>query len=179
MICFSTETHCQKISADGAQYCHSFFIKKCFFNNLVTIVKGYGCGYNEKLLVRSPLGDIDIIVLFMLHYCCSNLFLDTGHDDARKIVDISCPMLLKIEYQGLSKRNAFSGKKYISNFFRKSQQKVLENIEVSRYLGTNKMFLEDTLMEFKSFVCKIYGDKKFSSVNEVQKCQNLRRERNY
>ena len=41
------------------------------------------------------------------------------------------------------------------------------------------MLLEDTLMEFKSFVFKIYGDKNLSSVNEVQKCQNLRRERNY
>lgn len=117
MICFSTETHCRKISADGAQYCHLFFIKKVFFNNLATMVKDYGCGNNEKFLVR--LGDMNI-VLFMLHYCSSNLFLHTGHDDARKRVDISCPMLLKIEYQGLSRRNAFSGKKYISNFFRKN-----------------------------------------------------------
>ena len=64
-------------------------------------MKGYECGNNEKLLVRSPSGDIDIIVLFMLHCSGSNIFLDTGHGGARKMNDISCPILPKIEYQEL------------------------------------------------------------------------------
>ena len=54
----------------------------------------------------------------MLLYSGSNLFLDNGHDDdARKVIGISCPMLLKVDYQGLSGINSFSGNKYISNFF--------------------------------------------------------------
>ena len=47
------------------------------FANLVALVKGYGCRNNEKLLLRSPSGDIDIIVLFMLHYSRSNLGMAT------------------------------------------------------------------------------------------------------
>ena len=86
-------------------------------------MKGYECGNNEKLLIQSPSGDIDIIFLFMLHCCGSNIFLDTGHGDPRKIIDISCLMLSKIEYQGLSGIHAFSGKDYISGFFRKGKKR--------------------------------------------------------
>ena len=83
---------------------------------------------NEKLLVRSPSGDIDIIVLFMLHCSASNIFLNTGHDDVRKIIDIICPVLSKIEYQGLSGIRAFSGNDYIPSFFPERQEEILENI---------------------------------------------------
>ena len=67
---------------------------------LVALVRGYECGNNEKLLVRSPSGDIDVIVLFMLYSSGRHIFLDVGHGDTRKIIDISCAILLKIEYQG-------------------------------------------------------------------------------
>ena len=63
-----------------------FFIKKGFLTNLVALTKGYRCGNNEKLLVRSRSGDVDIIVPFMLYYSGSNIFLDTRHGEARKIM---------------------------------------------------------------------------------------------
>ena len=47
---------------------------------LIALGKGYKCSNNKKLLVRS--GDIDIIVLFMLHCSGSNIFLDNEHGDA-------------------------------------------------------------------------------------------------
>ena len=97
VIHFSNGTHCQKISADDAQYCDTFFNDhEEADTKLVALVKGYECGNNEKLLVRSLSEDIDIIALFMLHCSGSNIFLDTGHGYARKIIDISCPMLSKI-----------------------------------------------------------------------------------
>lgn len=49
-----------------------------------------------------------------------------------KVIDISCPVLWKIKYQGLSGIHRFSGNGYISGFFPQRQEKVLENIvEVS------------------------------------------------
>ena len=104
----------------------------------------------------------------MLHCSVSNIFLDTGHGNARKIIDISCPMLSKTEHQGLSGIHAFSGNDYISRFFRKVKKKFWKTLSAN--LGTNEMLQEDTLKERESFVSKSYGYKNLSSVNEVRKC---------
>ena len=168
-------THCRKISADGTHYCDTFFSDhEEADTKLVALMKGYECGNNEKLFVRSPSGDVDIIVLFMLHCSGSNIFLDNGHGDARKIIDISFPVLSKIEYQGLSGIHVFSGNNYISSFFRKGKKKFWktllkypEYLDIFGNLGTNEMLQEDTVKELESFVCKLYGYKKLSSVNEV------------
>ena len=72
-------------------------------------MKVYKYSNNEKLLVRSSSGEIDIIVLFMLHCSSSNIFFEFGHGNSRKIIDIRFPMLSKIEYQGLSRIHAYSG----------------------------------------------------------------------
>ena len=62
----------------------------------------------------------------------SNIFLDTRNRDVIKVIDISCPVLWKIEYQGLSGIHTFSGNSYISSFFPQRREKALENIvEVS------------------------------------------------
>ena len=89
---------------------------------LVALVKVYKYSNNEKLLVRSSSGGIDIIVLFMLHCSSSNIFFDFGHGNSRKIIDIRFPMLSKIEYQGLSGIRAYSGNIYISSFFWKDKK---------------------------------------------------------
>ena len=174
-----------KISANDTQYCDTFFSHhEEADTKLVALMKGCECGNNKKLFARFPSGDIDIIVLFMLHCSGSNIFLDNGHGDARKIVDISCPMLSKIEYQGLSGIHVFSG------FFRKGKKKFwitllkyLEYLDVFANLGTNEIMLqEDTLKELESFVCKLYGYKKLSSMNEVQNVclrQGMIKERNH
>ena len=168
MIYFSNETHCRKISAAGTQYCDTFFSDhEETDTKLVALVKGYECGNN-----------ILFIVLFMLHISGSNIFLDTGHGDAGKIIDISCcPMLSKIKYHGLSGIHAFSGNDYISRFFRKSIKKFWKMLlkypeyrDIFTKLGANEMLQEDTLKEIESFVCKLYGYKKLSSVNGVRKC---------
>ena len=138
---------------------------------LVALVKGYECGNNEKLLVQSPSGDIDIIVLFMLHCSGTNIFLNTGDGDARKIIGISCPILSKIEYQGLSGIYAFSGNDYISSLLRKGKKKFWktllkqpEYLDIFANLETNEIVQEGTVKERESFVCKLYGYKKLSSI---------------
>ena len=68
----------------------------------------------------------------------------------------------------------FSGNNYISSFFRKGKKKFWktllkypEYLDIFGNLGTNEMLQEDTLKELESFLCKLYGYKKLSSVNEV------------
>ena len=59
---------------------------------------------------------------------------------------------------------------------RKAYAKVLkypEYLDIFANLGTNGMLKEDTLKELESFVCKIYGYKNLSPVNEVRKCMFL------
>ena len=73
VIYFSNDTHCQKIRADGAQYCDTFFNDhEEADNKLAALVKGYECGNNGKLLVRSLSKDIYIYIsLYCL--CCTVL----------------------------------------------------------------------------------------------------------
>ena len=124
---------------------------------LVALVRGYECGNNEKLLVRSPSGDIDVIVLFMLYSSGRHIFLDIGHGDARKIIDISCAI------SRLSRIHAFSGNNYISSFFQKTKKKFwktwnsLEYLDIFGNLGKFEILQEDTLKELESFVCKLQG----------------------
>ena len=71
VIYFSNDTHCQKIRADGAQYCDTFFNDhEEADTKLAALVKGYECGNNGKLLVRSLSKDI-YISLYCL--CCTVL----------------------------------------------------------------------------------------------------------
>ena len=79
---------------------------------------------NEKLLLQSPLGDINIMVSFMLHCSGNNILINTGHGNTRKIIENSCPVLSKIEYKGLSgKYMLFARNNYISSIFRKGKKK--------------------------------------------------------
>ena len=89
--------------------------------NPVAIFQIYESNIHEKLLVWNPSQDIDIIVLFMQHCLGGNIFIDTSHSDARKIVDIRCPMLSETEYQRLSGMHVLSGKDYISSSFWKDK----------------------------------------------------------
>ena len=68
-------------------------------------------------MVRSPSGDIDIMVLFLGHdFDEVRVLVDnwTG-----KIIDISSSTLPKVQRQALVGIHAFSGNDYVSSFFRK------------------------------------------------------------
>ena len=105
---FSNKTHSRKISADDAYYWDTFFSDH---EEADTKLVAYECSNNKKLLLRSLSGDIDIIILFMLH-CPGNTFLDTWYGKARKIIDISCPML-SLCYCPLLKLNIKGDQEYM------------------------------------------------------------------
>ena len=73
-------------------------------------------------MVRSPSGDIDILVLFVLHCFGSNvLFIDNSHGNSIKIFDFKPPTLSILQRRALSGVHAFSKNDYISSFFGKGK----------------------------------------------------------
>ena len=88
----------------------------------------------QSVMIRSPSGNVDILVLFLLHsdrlvdmYC----LVDNGTGKNHKITDMSTTGLFVLECQALASINAFSGNDYISSFFRKEKSifgKMLEAI---------------------------------------------------
>ena len=75
----------------------------------------------QSVMVRSPSGDIDILVLFVLHCFGSNVFIDNSHGNSRKMFDFKTPTLSILQRQALSGVHAFSGNDYISSFFGKGK----------------------------------------------------------
>ena len=76
-------------------------------------------------MVRSSSGDIDILVLFILHqFEGKNVFIDNGVGKNRKIIYISMAMLSSQQWHALAGVYAFSGNDYISSFFWKGEKKM-------------------------------------------------------
>ena len=77
----------------------------------------------QSVLVRYSSGDIDILVLFMLHQRKGiHILIDNCTGKTRKILDISSFGLNLTERQALVGLYAFSGNDYVSSFFRKEKQ---------------------------------------------------------
>ena len=76
----------------------------------------------QSVMVRSPSGDIDILVLFVLHCFGSNvLFIDNSRGNSIKIFDFKPPTLSILQRRALSGVHAFSRNDYISSFFGKGK----------------------------------------------------------
>ena len=75
-------------------------------------------------MVRSPSGDIHIVVLFVHHFVNSHLkeYIDNGTGPSRKIIDINSCSLPADHRSALIGLHAFSGNDYLSSFFRKGKK---------------------------------------------------------
>lgn len=113
------------------------------------------------------------MVLFMLHCSGNNILINTGHGNTRKIIEISCPVLSKIEYKGLSGKYMFL---LVTIIFQVFSGKARKNEKHWSILNIWKICkFRDELNDVrghsqKTFLCKIYGYKNLSSMNVVQKC---------
>ena len=126
-------------------------------------------------MVRSPSGDIDILVLFLKHGLGNvRVYIDNGIGKARKIIDMNSSGLSLSYRQALSGIHAFSGNDYNSSFFRKGKQlfwKKLQQypkfVDVFSQLAVFNAVIQDLEKELENFVCILFGYPKVSSVNEV------------
>ena len=152
---------------------------------LVAFVKSYKIDNNEKVMVRSPSGDIDILILFVQHCSGTNVLIDTGHGNSRHIIDISLRFLSETQYHALSGLHAFSGNDYVSSFFGKGKsmfwKTLMKNEEFMKTfasLGGSANVSNDTKQQLERFVCVLYGLKKLVLVDEVRKCMFLQKSQN-
>ena len=145
---------------------------------LVALVKASQLSYDDTVLIRSPSGDIDVLVLFLMHSAEGpRILVDNGTGKSRKIIDISTSGLSSKEREALGGMHAFSGNDYVSSFFRKGKAKFWKEIlnhpefvDVFSQLGTFNAVTPDLQIELERFVCILYGYPKYSSVNQVRKC---------
>ena len=77
---------------------------------------------NGPIMVRSPSGDIDIIVLFAYHFMSSDvqIYINNGTGTKRKVVDVSSCSLPMNQRRAIVGLHAFSGNDYLSSFFWKA-----------------------------------------------------------
>ena len=135
----------------------------------------------ENLMVRSPSGDIDILVLFLLHQC-SHVFIDNGTGSNRRILDMSTTGLGNLEKEAVVGLHSFSGNDYVSSFFKMGKQKMWKKVkskvtyfELFASFGNKELLSQATLNQIETFVCDIYGYSKLSSVDMVRKEMFLRK----
>ena len=87
---------------------------------LVELVHAAQISFGQSVMIRLPSGDVDILVLFLLHSArlvdirCLD---DNGTGKNCKIINMSTTGLSVLEYQALASIHAFSGNDYISSFF--------------------------------------------------------------
>lgn len=131
---------------------------------------------SKKILVRSPSGDTDILVILLnklLEYQ-DRVYLDYGNGKHRKglwLADIDLPDEIKKCMLGF---HAFTGNDYISSFFRKGKTACWKIVEkYSRFVGIFTSLglsweLEEELADaLEEYVCLLYGSRK-KKVNDVR-----------
>ena len=118
----------------------------------------------NTMLVRFPYGDIDILMLFLLHqFEPKQVLIDNGTGSNRKIIDMSFPNFMQLQRQALAGVHAFSGNDYVSCFFRKGKKKFWDLLtKHERFIQTfadSGLFghvMEKTKQECEEFVWFIY-----------------------
>ena len=127
-------------------------------------------------MVRSPSGDIDILVVFLLHQfegIC--VLIDNGTGKSRKFIVMSSSMLSEKHRKALAAMHAFSGNDYVSSFYRKGKKNVwklvLKNekfLDTFSQLGLFSSVTDEMVESLEQFVCSLYGYKNDTSINEVR-----------
>ena len=127
-------------------------------------------------MIRSPSGDIEIIVLFILHgFDGITILIDNGVGKSRNITDMSTSLLCQQKRKALAAVHTFSGNDYASSFFRKDKKVmwklVLQNdkfLDTFSQLGLFNSVTDEVSNCLEKFVCALYGYKNETTVNNVR-----------
>ena len=144
---------------------------------LVALFHNTDLSSGQSTMIRSSSGDIDILVLLLLHQCEGiRILIDNGTGKSRKIIDISSSGLNLTEREALLGLHTFSGNDYVSSFFRKGKQvfwkklkKSEEFINLFARFGSSNSIDNETSEKLEKFVCYIYGFPRYTSVDKVRK----------
>ena len=165
VIFFSNKDHCQKISCFEA----SIVPEKASDHEeadtkLVALVESSNIASNYSVMVRSPSGDTDILVLFLLHqFDGLRVLIDNGTGKNRKILDMSTSSLSTVYRQELAGMHAFSGNDYVSCFFRKGKKifwkLIVKNpvfVDAFAELGLFNSVTPTVKTSLEKFICLLY-----------------------
>ena len=106
---------------------------------LVALVHAAQISPGQSVMIRSPSGNVDILVLFLLHFARLldiHCLVDNGTGKKHKITDMSTTGLSVLECQALAGIHAFSRNDYISSSFRKGKKYFWKKVR------SNQQFLE-------------------------------------
>ena len=177
VIYFSNVNHCLKITQHEA-----FIVTEKSSDHeeadtkLVALVKAANIANGKTVMIRSPSGDIDIIVLFILHeFDGITILIDNGVGKSRKIIDMSTSLLCQQKRKALAAVHAFSGNDYVSSFFRKGKKVmwklVLQNdkfLDAFSQLGLFNSVTDEVSNCLEKFMCALYSYKNETTVNNVR-----------
>ena len=91
--------------------------------NLVALVETANIANGKTVMIISPSGDIDIIMLFTLHeFDEITILIDNGVGKSRKIIDMSTSLYANKKRKALAAVHTFSGNDYVSSFFQKGEK---------------------------------------------------------
>ena len=78
----------------------------------------------NKVVIRSPSGDTDILVLSaaLLYDFKEHVLIDNGSGQARKCIDLRSLQFSACKYSAMLGLHAFTGNDYLSSFFRKGKE---------------------------------------------------------
>ena len=77
---------------------------------MVALVKAANIANGKIVMIWPPSGDIDIIVLFILHeFDGITILIDNGLGKSRKIIDMSTSLLCQQKHKTVAAVHAFSG----------------------------------------------------------------------
>ena len=133
-------------------------------------------GNIQSVVIRSPSGDTDIVVLTIAHLMDfkEKVYLDSGRADARRLIPLGSVELAEQHINALLGFHAFTGNDYVSSFFTKGKKtcwkKFIQNPKFSdcfKALGKNVDLSAELFHILEEFVCLLYGSRK-KEVDEVR-----------
>ena len=122
-------------------------------------------------IIRSTSGDIDIPIIFLNAETSSNVFIDSGRGNNRKLLCIQATTLITDQKKAIVGLHALTGTDQNSSFFRKSKMRCRKIAQeyLSTFSNLRKEFemTDDLMKELEEYVCHLYGGKS-SDVNTLR-----------
>ena len=126
---------------------------------------------DAAFIIRSTSGDIDIPIILLNAETNSNVFIDSGRGNNRKLLCIHASTLTTDQKKAIIGLYAFTGTDQNSSFFRKSKMRCWKIAQdyLSTFSNLGKEFgMTGNLMkELEEYVCRLH-DGKSSDVNALR-----------
>ena len=126
---------------------------------------------DAAFIIRSTSGDIDIPIILLNAETNSNVFIDSGRGNNRKLLCIQATTLTTDQNKAIVGLHAFTGTDQKSSFFRKSKMRcwkiAQDYLSTFSNLGKEFEMTDDLIKELEEYVCRLYGGKS-SDVNALR-----------